>query len=275
MRPIYEWPLAQRRAITGVMTDIDDTLIGPAGIAPEALAALHALRAQGLRLIAITGRPSGWSEPYAVQWPLDALVAENGAVAFVPQPDGSLRKLYQQSAPERAHNFARMQALAQQIVATVPGAQLASDSAGRECDIAIDHSEHTHLPADAIAQVLALMRGAGMRASVSSIHINGWFGEHDKWQGAGWIVQQLLGRQLHDELAQWVYIGDSSNDERMFAHCTHSVGVANIARFAPTMTHLPRYVTQAERGLGFAEMAQHLLDAQGHQACTKIINQYE
>ncbi|WP_390614170.1 HAD family hydrolase [Allofranklinella schreckenbergeri] len=266
MRPLKQWPLAQRNAIQGVMTDIDDTLTRDGHIVPSALDALHALRACGLRLIAITGRPAGWSAPYAEQWPLDALLAENGAVAFVRQSDGRMAKLYQQSAQVRAHNFARMQALAQHITATVPGAQLATDSPGRECDIAIDHSEFTQLPQEHIAHVVRLMQEAGMHATVSSIHINGWFGEHNKWQGAQWIVRQLWGRALPDELTQWVYIGDSTNDETMFAHCTHSVGVANIARFAPAMRHLPVYVAEAERGDGFAEMAALLLAAQSAPA---------
>jgi hypothetical protein len=36
------------------------------------------------------------------------------------------------------------------------------------------------------------------------------------------------------------------------------VGVANIARFVPQLSHLPRYVTRAERGAGFAELVAHL-----------------
>ena len=153
-----------------------------------------------------------------------------------------------------------MQQVLAHIEATVPGAQRAADSAGRECDIAIDHSEFTQLPQERIDQCVALMRAAGMNATVSSIHINGWYGTHDKLEGARWIVRQRLGRDLDAELNDWVYIGDSTNDQRMFQHFPHSVGVANIARFVPQLQHLPRYVTQRERGAGFAEMARLLLN---------------
>ena len=102
------------------------------------------------------------------------------------------------------------------------------------------------------------MRAAGMNATVSSIHINGWFGPHNKLEGARWIVRRLLGRDLDAELARWIYVGDSTNDQLMFEHFPHSVGVANIARFVPQLTHLPRYVTAAERGAGFAELAARL-----------------
>ena len=98
-----------------------------------------------------------------------------------------------------------------------------------------------------------------MTATVSSIHINGWLGAHNKWEGARWIVQQRFGRALEGEIDRWVYVGDSTNDQIMFQHFTHSVGVANIARFVPQLAHLPRYVTPSERGAGFAELARHLL----------------
>ena len=153
-----------------------------------------------------------------------------------------------------------MQQVLADIEARVPGARRATDSAGRETDIAIDHSEFTQLPQAAIDACVAIMRAAGMNATVSSIHINGWYGTHDKLEGARWIVRQLLGRDLDAELNDWVYIGDSTNDQLMFQHFPHSVGVANIARFVPQLQHLPRYVTQRERGAGFAEMARLLLN---------------
>jgi hydroxymethylpyrimidine pyrophosphatase-like HAD family hydrolase len=79
--------------------------------------------------------------------------------------------------------------------------------------------------------------------------------------GAHWILQTLWGRALDQELDQWVYVGDSPNDQIMFQHLPHTVGVANIARFWPELKHHPRYVTQAERGQGFAEVARRLLPA--------------
>lgn len=273
MQPLALWPASARARIAGVLTDIDDTLTTEGAITPDALDALAALRAAGLRVIAITGRPSGWSEPFAATWPVDAIVAETGAVALLRTPQltsqnslepnngerGQLSKWYLQDAATRAANFVRMQHVAQQILREVPGALLARDSAGRETDIAIDHSEFTQLPPEGIAQTLQIMRSAGMTATVSSIHVNGWFGTHNKLVGARWIVRKLLGRALDDELDRWVFVGDSLNDQVMFEHFEHSVGVANVARFVPQLTHLPRYVTPGARGAGFAQLARVLL----------------
>jgi len=261
MRPLSQWPAAARRALVGVFTDIDDTLTTDGAITPDALQAMSLIGSAGLHMVAITGRPVGWSEPFAAAWPVDAIVAENGAVALLPAPGGGLLKRYQQDAATRERNFARMQAVLDRIEREIPGARRSTDSPGRECDIAIDHSEFAHLDDAQIAAVVALMRAEGMHATVSSIHVNGWYGEHNKLAGARWIVRELWGRELRDEMQRWAYVGDSTNDALMFEHFDNSVGVANIRRFEAALTHLPHYVAQAERGAGFAEMARMLLGA--------------
>ncbi len=271
MKPLHDWPLEHRRQITGVFTDIDDTLTTDGAITPAALQALHDLKAAGLAIIAITGRPVGWSKPFASAWPVDAIVAENGSVAlskssFLSKNDiqpannllGVLSKSYQADTATRATNFAKMQQVLERIERDIPGAVRSTDSAGRETDIAIDHSEFTHLPSEKIAQVVQIMQSEGLNATVSSIHINGWIGHHNKLQGAHWIVRELLGRDLSQEMHCWAYVGDSTNDQLMFQAFENSIGVANIARFVPELQHLPSYVTQAERGAGFAEVVASL-----------------
>lgn len=263
--PLADWPPARRNALVGVMTDIDDTLTTEGAITADALAALCRLRDAGLHRIAITGRPVGWSLAFATAWPLDALVAENGAVALVPvrAADGtvSVARHYRDDAVTRGSNHRRLQQVLERIEREVPGAIRATDSPGRETDIAIDHSEFTHLDEAGIAKVVALMRAEGLHATVSSIHINGWFGDHDKWVGARWIVQSLLGRDLEAEIDRWTYVGDSTNDQRMFEAFGNSIGVANVRRFMSRLGCLPRYITPSERGAGFAEMAAAVLAA--------------
>jgi HAD superfamily hydrolase (TIGR01484 family) len=266
MQDFENFPAESRRRIFGIFTDIDDTLTTEGAITADAFAALTAFKQAGLHVIPITGRPVGWSEPFAAVWPVDAIVAENGSVALIAQPSAfkagaapQLAKLYQQDAPTRTANFARMQEVAQRVLREVPGTTLAQDSPGRETDIAIDHSEFTHLPPAQIAQAVRIMREEGMNATVSSIHINGWFGEHNKLEGARWIVRSLFGRELDAELDRWIYVGDSTNDQLMFAHFPHSIGVANIRRFEAELEHKPRYITRGERGAGFAEVARAVL----------------
>ena len=272
MHPLDTWPLLARSRITGVFTDIDDTLTTDGNITPDALAALGDLETAGLHVIAITGRPVGWSEPFARSWPMDAIVAENGAVLLQKRYGKSLHpnefmgeqlsKSYQQSDAVRATNYAHMQHISQRVLREVPGTLLAQDSAGRETDMAVDHSEFTQLTPQKIAHVVAIMQAEGMNATVSSIHINGWFGAHNKLVGAGWAVRALYGRELGAEIQTWAFVGDSTNDQLMFEAFPQSVGVANVRRFEAQLTHLPRYITKGERGAGFAEVAKAILSAQ-------------
>lgn len=269
MKPLSDWPVEARRNIIGVFTDIDDTLTTDGAITPDALQALADLKAAGLHVIPITGRPVGWSEPFVLSWPVDAIVAENGSVGLIGgknrlQPAYHMPKLllkvYQQDLATRRLNFTNMQRVAARVLREVPSATLSQDSAGRETDMAIDHSEFSHLHPEDIAKVVHIMQSEGMTATVSSIHINGWFGGHNKLVGASWIVRELFDRDLDTELDRWVYVGDSTNDQLMFAAFPHSVGVANIRRFEAQLQHLPRYITQDERGAGFAEVARSILN---------------
>ncbi|MEB0056411.1 MULTISPECIES: HAD-IIB family hydrolase [unclassified Variovorax] len=261
MLPLARWSWNARRGLLGVLTDIDDTLTTDGAITPDALQALLDLKAASLQVVAITGRPVGWSEPFAAAWPVDAIVAENGAVALIADHAGVLSKRHQQDVATRAVNFTRMQGVLARIEHEIPGAQRATDSPGRETDIAIDHSEFTRLSETQIAAVVALMRSEGLHATVSSIHINGWYGNHNKLVGARWIVRELWGRALDPEISRWAYVGDSTNDQLMFDAFANSIGVANVQRFVPKLTHLPRYITQGERGAGFAEVARAVLES--------------
>jgi hypothetical protein len=170
-------------------------------------------------------------------------------------------KIYQQDAATRVRNLAAMQRIGAHIEREVPGACISRDSVGRETDLSIDHAEFARLSPQAIAQVVAIMQAEGLHTTVSSIHTHGCFGLFTKWIGACWLLPQLFGRSLEAEIDRWVFVGDSGNDVAMFAHFTHSVGVANIRKVADRLSHLPRYIAPSERGAGFAEIAAAILAA--------------
>jgi hypothetical protein len=193
LEPVH---LQQLRTLRGVLTDIDDTLTADGRIEPVARQALQALADAGMPVIAVTGRPAGWSEPCALHWPLAAVVAENGAVLLRREGDGLQRLFIDDEATRHAHRQ-RLRYRAQVVLLAVPGATLARDSAGRLTDIAIDHSEFAHLDAEAIAAVVALMQQHGLTATVSSIHpknssypdaANAPGGQNGPREGAIWLL---------------------------------------------------------------------------------------
>ena len=112
--------------------------------------------------------------------------------------------------------------------------------------------------ADGIA---GMMRAAGLTAKVSSIHVNGWFGEYDKLATTRLLFAERFGLELETANGEVVFAGDSPNDSPMFGYFPNGVGVANVRDFAADMDHLPRWITTASSGAGFVELARALISA--------------
>lgn len=256
MKPLAELDAAR---VHSLLFDIDDTLSTDGRITAQAYAALERLRDGGKRTVAVTGRPAGWCDHIARMWPVDGVVGENGAFYFRFH-DGRLQRRYREPPEARVRNRERLAAVAREIVQAVPGCAVAADQPYRETDLAIDYREDVPaLPLEAAERIAELMRRAGLHAKVSSIHVNGWFGDYDKLAMARQLFAEAFLLDLDRVSADVVYVGDSPNDSPMFGYFPRSVGVANVRRFAGRMNAFPAYVTQAEAGAGFAEVAAHLL----------------
>jgi HAD superfamily hydrolase (TIGR01484 family) len=255
-------PLTDLRDATrlrGLFFDIDDTLTSEGRLTAEAYTALERLHAAKRLAIAVTGRPAGWCDHIARMWPVDAVVGENGAFYFRYE-NGRLRKRFHAADAERMARRTRLGTIAERILTTVPGSALASDQAYRETDLAIDFCEDVApLPLEQAERIAALMRESGLTARISSIHVNGWFGEYDKLAMTKTLCAERLGVDLDADNARYAFAGDSPNDAPMFGYFRNSVAVANVARFAGRLAAAPKYVTQRESGAGFAELVAHLL----------------
>jgi HAD superfamily hydrolase (TIGR01484 family) len=263
MMPIEECPQKTLAAIKAVLTDIDDTLSLHGRIPAEAYASLEALRISGLVVVPITGRPAGWCDHIARMWPVDGVVGENGAFYF--RYDAKRRKMervYAQSAEERRANLDRLWKVAHRVLKEIPGTAVASDQAYREIDVAIDFCEDVPpLPLATAEKIKEAFEAEGATAKISSIHVNAWYGDHDKLSMSKRFLSEVCGIDADRERERIIYAGDSPNDSPMYAYFPNGVGVANIIAYAKLMKHLPRYVTAAEGGYGFAELAQVILDA--------------
>ncbi len=245
------------RGLQGILCDIDDTLTWEGRLIPAALDALARAQEAGLRVVPVTGRPAGWVDHIARMWPVDGVVGENGGLWFWMQ-DGKLQRRFLQPAEERAANRRRLDNLASEILAEVPGTALASDQPYRELDLAVDFCEDVPALGDAeIDRIVAVFQRRGAVAKVSSIHVNGWYGSFDKIEGFRRFHQDRWGEAM--DPAAWAFFGDSANDEPMFKTFPLSVGVANVARFLPRLEHPPTWVTQGNGGHGFVEGLERIL----------------
>ena len=249
--------------IKGVLTDIDDTLSTDGNLTVDAYRAMWDLHKAGYLLVVVTGRPAGWCDHIARFWPVDAVVGENGGFYFHHDGEKLIRFYLYNDAERRAFRV-QLDTIREMILREVPGCAVASDQAYREYDLAIDFCEDVDpLPWAEVIRIRDLFEVAGATARISSIHVNGWFGEFNKLTTTRLCARELFGITEERFKDEFVFCGDSQNDEPMFACFTHSFGMANIRNFLQLMKSRPAYITSQPAGLGFCEVAGLLLNGNG------------
>ncbi|MFO1034267.1 MAG: HAD-IIB family hydrolase, partial [Hyphomicrobiales bacterium] len=230
MKPLSEIPDTTLRAVKAVLTDIDDTLSLHGRLPAVAYAALEQLQKAGIKVIPVTGRPAGWCDHIARMWPVDAVVGENGAFYFAyDEKARHMDRIYAQDADTRSRNMEKLWAIARKVLVDFPGTAIASDQAYREIDVAIDFCEDVPaLPLATAQAIAAQFHAEGAEAKVSSIHVNAWFGQHDKLSMSRRLLQERFAVAPEAQTAAVAYCGDSPNDAPMFAGCPLAIGVANV-----------------------------------------------
>jgi HAD superfamily hydrolase (TIGR01484 family) len=247
--------------LRGVLFDLDDTFSTQGKIPACSFQALWSLKNAGLIVVCVTGRPAGWCDHIARMWPVDGVVGENGAFYFYfDEREGKLKKRFLNSDSVRAEKRQLLEKVRDEILTAVPGCGLASDQQYREADLAIDYCEDVPpLSPDEVVRICDIFTAHGATWKVSSIHVNGWFGQYDKLGMLKRFMSERLGVDLDGEKGRFAYCGDSPNDEPMFGYFPISVAVRNVERFLDQMQTLPGYITLEQGGEGFAEFATHIL----------------
>src|SRR5262245_20397357 len=243
MKPLASCPRSVLANIRGVFTDIDETVSTAGHLTAEAYGALEGLKKAGLLVVPVTGRPAGWCDHIARFWPVDAVVGENGAFwMWRDDKVGRLRTRFIQSDAERTDGRRRLDAVRADVLREVAGTALASDQPYRLADLAIDFCEDVPaLPRSEVERIVAIFKRHGAAAKISSIHVNGWFGNYDKLTTTRAMMAELFGIDLDAQRDAYVFSGDSPNDAPMFGFFRNAVGVANVRDFVDAMPHRPNW----------------------------------
>ncbi len=258
MKPLASLSAHDVGHLRGVLFDLDDTLLSHGTLTREAYDAIWKMKDAGLRLIAVTGRPSSWGEIIARQWPIDAAVTENGAVALVR--DGRFIERFD-PVPE-AERRARRIRLAQLVEAVrerVPEVRLADDVDGRISDVAWDIGERVKLPPARVELVAATVVGCGARTTRSSVHLHATLDVTDKASGVLRILRERFDEDSGSALVRYAYLGDSLNDAACFSAFKLTFGVANVRAYVERLPLPPRFVASHAMGRGFAEIADAIV----------------
>jgi HAD superfamily hydrolase (TIGR01484 family) len=258
MQPFSSITKQSAAKIKVVFCDIDDTISSEGKILPEAYNALWKLC-----VVPITGRCAGWVDHIARMWPVRGVVGENGAFYAYMDLKGDhpklLKRYYLQ--PEAVKEAKKkFEFIKKEVFEKFPTAGLASDQPYREFDLAIDFCEDVPpLKLDQVQEIVKIYQKYGANTKISSIHVNGWFGDYDKLTMTKIFATEQLGFSIEDHPEFALFIGDSPNDQPMFQFFSVSVGVHNIYRFEKHIQNFPTYVTKKDCGLGFAEMVDILI----------------
>ena len=261
MKPISEFPLKKRAEIEYLLTDIDDTITNEGRMPACAYKAMEMLYENGIKVVPITGRPAGWCDHIARMWPVNGVVGENGAFYFAYDTHNKkMIRRYCKTARERDRDTSRLERIKEEILGKVPGCRVSADQAYREADLAIDFCEDVPpLPPFDIQKIVTIFEQHNAVAKISSIHVNGWFGNYDKLSMTKLFFREIFKIDLDAVKEKVVFSGDSPNDEPMFEYFPNAAGVANILEFKETLLHQPAWITRLKGGRGFAQLAEILL----------------
>lgn len=239
-----------------VLCDIDDTITTNGKLTKEAYTAIWNLHDAGYYVIPVTGRPAGWCDMIVREWPVCAVVGENGAFVYYFE-NGHLQKFTHPSVA-KGDIQGRLKAVKEACLQQVPGCRVSKDQFARIYDVAIDFNEDPpYLGLEAAEKIKNVCESMGAIAKISSIHVNAWFGNYSKVGMAKMFLEKV--RQEEDVKHKVLFFGDSPNDEPMFEYFPTSCAVANIKPFLNQLEHKPAYIADEEGGLGFARCIQYLL----------------
>jgi HAD superfamily hydrolase (TIGR01484 family) len=262
MKNIETITYAECARIRGILFDIDDTFTHEGKMLPAAFQALWDLHEACLITVPLTGRPAGWCDHFARMWPVDGVVGENGAFYFYYDREaGKLRQRYIFTPEQIAHRRGELAAIKDEVLRRVPAAGVSADQPFRLFDLAIDFREDVSpLSEGEIDEICRVFAEHHATHKISSIHVNGWFGDYNKLSTARLFLEERFSMNREEAARSMLFAGDSPNDEPMFEALDLTVGVANIKHFSAKMKHLPKYVTGKSGGYGFAEMARIILE---------------
>lgn len=256
MKPLKQF----KNPIQFVFSDIDDTMTTDGKLPWQSYEMLWRLSQSGISVIPVTGRPAGWCEMIARFWPVAAIIGENGAFYF-EYANNKMNRHFVIDEKTRKDNSHKLQKIETEVLKKVPGAALASDQFTRLFDLAIDFCEDVpRLPASEVQKIVSIFQDHGATAKVSSIHVNGWFGDYDKRTMCEVYYKNKTGKNLKENLQNCAFIGDSPNDEPLFAFFPNSFAVANLNEFKSQLKSLPAYITEKSCGDGFVEFGERLLE---------------
>lgn len=254
-RPFTGFTEEERQRIKYIISDVDDTITRNGKLYPLVLDALYRAKISGHSIILLTGGSVGWADGYIRQWPVDAVIAESGAVLLCHNRDGSINSLINPSIKQDEVMKKRRKLI--EYTAPYP---FSSDQCVRIFDVAYDKAKMSPSEIVALKNILTMF---GASWAESSIHINAWFGNYSKKSALNHFMSNALSISEEEYLEKGIYMGDSFNDQPLFEYFPLSIGMHTVEERRDEFEFLPEYITEGTSGDGWVEMVNSLVENMG------------
>ena len=230
-----------------VFSDFDGTLTKQGRLSPVFFDVLELLRLNRIPLVIVTGRPLSWSHFLMTHLPIEACITEGGGMLTIRSGD-RFKDVCLASDEQVIH----LQRVTKRLLSEVTNLTLSDDSIGRITDRAIELEELEDF--ERKKQIIQILQEEKINFSQSNVHLNFWSGEISK---AG-AMDYYLSNQDKVSKDEVIFFGDSYNDESVFEHYPHCVGVANIAHCLKDLKFKPEIILQGEGNKGINGVRNYL-----------------
>ena len=208
------------------------------------------LESKNIPFIIVTGRSKSWAHFLLTHVPyLKHIISEGGGNLSWRDEDGALHDHLLVDVIEAR----RLTAMTEKLYGRFEDIELSADSFGRETDRAIELGWLRSDPKREI-EIKEFFAKENVNWSESSVHLNFWCGDISKYSA----VSYFLTNHTDCNEEECLYYGDALNDETMFKHFPHSVGVSNIADVLDKLEFKPSNVLEGPENEGPYGVFNHL-----------------
>jgi HAD superfamily hydrolase (TIGR01484 family) len=229
-----------------IYSDFDGTLTTQNGLSAIFFDILTLIEDKGAELIVVSGRSLSWGHFLLTHFNLNTVIMEGGGVIIRKDSKGSISE----ELLVKDQTVIDLAKLESELSKAIPKCLHSADSFGRKTDRAIEFKHIDDVSVEEITNFLDLHK---VNYSFSNVHLNYWLEDISKFNA---VKHHMSLNNV--EMSQSIFFGDALNDQSMFEHFEHTVGVSNIARYLDQMDHKPKVVLTGDENRGAAGVLNYL-----------------
>lgn len=234
-----------------VATDMDGTLTAKGEFTPGLLQAFEKLRDRNIKVMIVTGRSAGWVSGLVNYLPVVGAIAENGGVYI---DKSNLEPVILPDIPRMSQHRGRLQNMFNRLRSRHPAIKPSVDNPYRITDWTFDIDGLTE---EDIASMQKSCDENAVGFTYSTVQCHLKVPHQNKAAGLSRVLQQYFPDLSSNNV---ITVGDSPNDESLFNAdaFSHSVGVANVSEYLPSLSYQPAYITEQSEVEGFLSLVEQL-----------------